>query len=82
MNNLEKQTEKELAEMYARVLQRPFLFEQVSSPKRESENTSKPTKVVDKAGGNKEKYEYMAGVFEKEEDEFHPIQSENLNQSF
>ena len=26
MNNLQEQTEKELAEMYGRVLQRPFLF--------------------------------------------------------
>lgn len=69
--------------MYARVLQRPFLFEQASAHNRPSELPPNPTKVVDKGTTNKkDKYEYVAGIFEKDEDEFHPIQSENLNQSF
>lgn len=51
--------------MYARVLQRPFLFEEVSVGSKKKEKVKPhPERVIDKKG-KEEGYEYVPGLFEK-----------------
>ena len=49
--------------------------------KKQKKVKPQPERVKDKKVEGDE-YEYVPGLFEKEEEDFHPIQSENLNQSF
>lgn len=76
------ETEDELGQIYARVLQRPFLFEEAGQTRAPSAK-ERPRKVkVVPEGKETVKQVYQEGLFEKEGEEYHPIQSENLNQSF